>query len=311
MPPIHITTPLLEHRLLGAAIGRKILLKMECLQPPGSFKIRGVGYLCQKAVDSGVTHLISSSAGNAGYAVAYAGRKLGVKVTVVVPENSSPRARDLIQSEKAELIIHGKAWDDAHIRAQECLLDEKCAYVPPFDHPDLWTGHATLIDELEDQCGKPDALVLSVGGGGLLCGVLEGIERHGWKGVPVIAAETQGADSFARSVKAGALVTLDAITSIAQSLGAKTVAQKALDWTFCHEVRPAVVSDKDAVKACLAFADDRKFLVEPACGASLSVVYDNLQVLENAKTVVVIVCGGIGVTLNRMWQWKKDFCLRF
>ncbi|ACL06880.1 Pyridoxal-5'-phosphate-dependent protein beta subunit [Desulfatibacillum aliphaticivorans] len=309
MPPIHIHTPLLEHRLLSEAIGRKILLKMECLQPPGSFKIRGVGYLCQKAVERGVTHLISSSAGNAGYATAYAGRKLGVKVTVVAPESSSPRARELIQSEKAELIIHGQAWDDAHVRAQECLLDEKCAYVPPFDHPDLWTGHSSLVDELAEQCGKPDAVVLSVGGGGLLCGVLEGMERHGWKDVPVIAAETRGADSFAQSVAQGSLVHLDAITSIAQSLGAKTASQAALDWTFRHEVRPAVVSDKDAVKACLAFAEDRKVLVEPACGASLAAAYDNLRELQDAKTVVVIVCGGIGVTLNRMWAWKKEFGL--
>ncbi|MBI9076287.1 MAG: pyridoxal-phosphate dependent enzyme [Desulfatibacillum sp.] len=308
MPPIHITTPLLEHRLLSEAIGKKILLKMECLQPPGSFKIRGVGYLCQKAVESGATHLISSSAGNAGYAVAYAGRKLGVKVTVVTPENSSPRARDLIRSEKAELIIHGLAWDDAHLRAQECLLDAQCAYVPPFDHPDLWTGHSTLIDELETQCAQPDAVVLSVGGGGLMCGVLEGMERLGWR-TPVIAAETRGADSFYQSVEKGRLVTLNAITSIAQSLGAKTVAQKALDWTSRHEIRTVVVSDKDAVKACLAFADDRKILVEPACGASLAVAYDNLAVLKEARMVVVIVCGGIGVTLNRMWQWKKDFNL--
>jgi L-serine/L-threonine ammonia-lyase len=99
---------------------------------------------------------------------------------------------------------------------------------------------------------------------------------------------------------------LSEITGAAKSLGAKTVAQKALDWAKIHPVRSLVVSDSDAIRACARFADDHRCLVEPACGASLAAAYDGKDALGDAETAVVIVCGGIGVDLSRLQQWMRE-----
>jgi L-serine/L-threonine ammonia-lyase len=192
-PSLYIQTPVYTNPEIDAALGKTVYFKMECYQPVGSFKARGIGALCREAAVSGKGRLISSSGGNAGYAAAYAGRQLGVDVTVVVPESTSEMARRRIESEGAELIVRGAAWDEANVYAQRLAQEVNGAFIPPFDHPTIWQGNATLVDEAARQCPKPDAVVLSVGGGGLLCGVVEGLHRNGWADVPVIAVETEGA----------------------------------------------------------------------------------------------------------------------
>jgi L-serine/L-threonine ammonia-lyase len=179
-------------------------------------------------------------------------------------------------------------------------------YVSPFDHPLIWEGHATLVDELVSEIDRPDAIVLSVGGGGLLCGVIEGLRRTGWQDVPILAVETEGTASLATSLEQGRLVTLDAITGVATSLGAKTVAQGAFERASQHTVRPIVVTDAEAINACVQFADEHRCLVEPACGASLAVAYSRPECLEDFGSVVIVVCGGIGVSLTKILQWRKD-----
>lgn len=299
-PLLHIQTPLLESYPMGKASGRRVLLKMECYQPVGSFKIRGIGKLCQEYVKSGKTHLVSSSGGNAGYAAAYAAHKLGVPITVFVPTTTTPTAIERITAAGATVKIHGAAWDEADQAARQFVEQINGGYISPFDHPTIWAGHSTMIDEVVTQCNKPDAVAVAVGGGGLLCGVLEGLHRHGWGDIPALALETAGADSFAQSVAAGHLVTLPAITSIATSLGAKRVADKLWDWKQHHTIIPTVVTDQAALTACRRFANDHRALVEPACGAALSVVYDNLPQLGSTKSILVIVCGGMGVSLEQL-----------
>jgi L-serine/L-threonine ammonia-lyase len=120
-----------------------------------------------------------------------------------------------------------------------------------------------------------------------------------------VAVETRGTASLAASLREGRLVTLETVTGVAKSLGARTVARTALEWAMQHPVRSVVVSDADAIRACVRFADDHRCLVEPACGASLSVVYDRHRGLEQAARIVVVVCGGIGVTLESMLAWRK------
>lgn len=285
--------------------GSNVWLKMESVQPTGSFKIRGIGFACREHVASGAEKLVTSSGGNAGLAVAYSGRKLGVPVTVVVPETTTKRAIDLIKLENAEVIVKGSSWQESHLFALD-LSSDTAAYIHPFDDPLLWKGHSTLIDEVRKSGLEPDAIVLSVGGGGLLCGVLQGMEKNGWHDVPVVAVETIGADSFHQSVLAGKMVELDEITSIASSLGAKKVAQAALDWVTKHEIISHTVSDKEAVEACLKFAADYRIIVEPACGASLSVLYNGIDFLKNKHTLLVIVCGGVGVTIEQLHDWYDN-----
>ncbi len=163
----------------------------------------------------------------------------------------------------------------------------------------------TLFVEPALAGAKPGAIVVAVGGGGLLCGLLAGLHQVGWKEVPVLAVETAGAASLAASVQAGRLVTLDRITSIATTLGARTVAGEALAWTQRHKIFPWIVTDRAAVEACLRFADEQRVLVEPACGAALASVYGRAKPLEDLAPIVVIVCGGAGVNLELLDKWKK------
>ena len=219
------------------------------MQPTGSFKIRGIGLACQELLRRGARRFISSSGGNAGIAVAYAGRHLSVPVIVVVPETTTERAKALIRQEGAQVVVHGASWQGANALALD-MVKEADAFLHPFDDPLLWHGHATIIDEVARSSVIPDVVVLSVGGGGLLCGVVEGLRRNGWTGVPVIAVETEGAASFAQAVEAGYRVELTEITSIATSLGARQVCEQAFNWSKNYPICNIVVSDRAAVSAC-------------------------------------------------------------
>jgi L-serine/L-threonine ammonia-lyase len=302
--PLHIATPLIESSAY-ARPGRRVWLKMEALQPSGSFKMRGVGHACETQVKRGARRLMSSSGGNAGLAVAHAGRALGVPVTVVVPQSTLERPKALIRRQGAEVIVHGGSWAEANAHLQT-LLGEHDAFIHPFDDPLLWQGHASMIDEVAAAGLKPDAVVLSVGGGGLMCGVIEGLHRQGWADVPVVAVETQGADSLAQSVAAGRRIELPAITSIATSLGARQVCAQAFEWTRRHPVRSVVVSDADAVEACLGFALEHRMIVEPACGAALSqVIEPGASALGEAQNVLVVVCGGVAASHEQLQAWSQ------
>ena len=298
---LHIQTPLIESGAL-ATDSRTVWLKMEALQPPGSFKIRGVGFACETYLTRGARRFISSSGGNAGIAAAYAGRKLQVPVTVVVPETTTLRARELIAREQAEVIVHGASFQEANALALS-MVGARDAFIHPFDDPLLWQGHASMIDEVAQAGVAPDVVVLSVGGGGLMCGVIEGLRRNGLGHVPVIAVETAGADSLAQAMAARASVELAGITSIATSLGARRVSQQAFALSQSHPVTSVVVSDQAAVQACMRFIDDQRVVVEPACGASLALVYDNAPQLAAYQNVLVIVCGGVTATLAQLQAW--------
>lgn len=298
MKPLHIHTPLWKSDKIERRTGQSVYLKMDCFQPTGSFKTRGIGYLCQEYAKEGKNHLVSSSGGNAGYAAAYAGKKMGLKVTVIIPENTQQVFIDAIKSQNAEVIIYGKDVDEAGIKAKEFALEVKGGYVPPFDNPLIWKGHSTIMDELVSEMDTPEAVVVAVGGGGLACGLLEGMHRYGWENVPLYGVETKGAASLAATVKAGKLVALPKIDTLATSLGAKMITPKLFEWTKMHTIIPITVSDADAVHAVQWFLDDHFVLVEPSCGAALSVVYNQIPELKDKKSILVIVCGGIGINWN-------------
>lgn len=300
--PLHIETPLLESGAMSS-VGQTVWLKMEALQPPGSFKIRGVGHACEEHVRRGATRFISSSGGNAGIAAAYAGRRLKVPVVVVVPETATERAKELIKREYAEVIVHGASFQEANALAQS-MVTAADAFIHPFDDPLLWQGHASMIDEVARAGVTPDVVLLSVGGGGLLCGVIEGLHRNGWGKVPVVAVETEGADSLAQAIEAGERIELPAITSIATSLGARKVSAQAFKWSQEHPMGSVVVPDKAAVEACMRFIDDHRVLVEPACGAALALAYDAQRALAQYKNILVIACGGVTATLEQLRKWS-------
>ena len=303
---LHIRTPVIESALLASLVGAKVYLKLECAQPTGSFKIRGLGHACRLSRADGAKALVASSGGNAGLAVAFAGRRLGLPVTIVVPETTPQLMRDRLRDEAAQVVVQGTVWDDSHAHALEIAARTEAAYIHPFDDPRIWTGHASLVHEVKDAGFTPDLIVTAVGGGGLLCGVLQGLREVGWAATPVLTVETEGAASFARSLQAGRLLTLDRIATVATSLGAKTVSATALEWAQRHEVMAHTTTDRAAVAAVLRFADDHRVLVEPACGAALAAVYERFDALAGYGSIMVIVCGGAGVTSALLEEWKQQ-----
>ena len=327
--PLHVRTPLIISKPMSEVLGRDVYLKLDALQPSGSFKLRGIGYTCQKAIAEGANALVSSSGGNAGLATAYAGQRLGAPTTVVVPETTPEFIRDRLRSLGATVVVHGSQWSEAHAHAVALNDDVGGKLVHPYDDRHLDRPHAVVHEiktDLEAVYGRatpPAAIVTCVGGGGLLAGILQGLDEVGWASrCPVIAAETIGADCLATSVDAGSLRTLPAITSVAKSLGAASPSPRVLEMALKRAggrdgrglVRPWRTTDEFAIRACVAMADDHRVLVEPACGAALSAVYggpngrcEALDGLEGDGPVVVEVCGGAIVDRGTLAAYAEQF----
>ncbi|KAL1838996.1 hypothetical protein VTJ49DRAFT_2007 [Mycothermus thermophilus] len=349
-PKPWVETPLIFSPPLSRIAGCNIYLKLENVQPSGSFKSRGIGNMMYKSIfsSSGPTpspsdvHFFCSSGGNAGLACATTASVLRRPATIVVPLSTSAFMVSKLRELGAEVIQTGASWVEADTFLRETLLRPdprvKKVYVPPFDHPDVWAGAATLVDELAADVaqgrlgtgsGRVDGVVCNVGGGGLLNGVMEGLERNAkllGGGPKVLAVETVGADSLSASVKAGELVTLPAITSVATSLGARRVSEKTWEWWVRKGVTEerkegtlisATVTDRDAAAACVRFLDDARLLVEVACGATLATVYNGglrkhlgagLTDEEWAtRNVVLVVCGGSNVSWEILEKYKATY----
>jgi histidinol-phosphate aminotransferase len=312
---LHLKTPLIYSPHLSKKVSTKdkekrVWLKMEAAQSTGSFKLRGLGHAAKKAVSKGSKCLVASSGGNAGIAVAYAAKRLGVSSTIVVPVTASKRAREEMLAYGATVHEYGRSPKEAHDFAHENLTGS-CAYLHPFDNSDVWEGNSSLIDEIKEDGINPDGIILSVGGGGLFAGVVSGLHRnYSSSTLPrLILAETLGADSFAQSYAAKKLITLPEITSIATTLGALRVADHALEVGLAYkDLVSVVVSDQTAVESSLSFAKDHRVVTEAACGAALSLLYENelYSHLHDLSEIVVIVCGGASSSYEDLLRLKEN-----
>ncbi|EGP92061.1 unnamed protein product [Zymoseptoria tritici ST99CH_1A5] len=348
-----IETPLIWSKGLSRICGCNIYLKLENTQPSGSFKSRGMGAFVKAHLpDDGAngtgdsrttTHFFCSSGGNAGLGCVSAAVTFICPATIVVPDSTSAYMIDKLKKAGAhEVIQTGASWYEADQYLRKELLPaaraggQHAVYVPPFDDPAIWAGNSTMVDEIVQQLSTvddhypsatresgtesvtlPDAIICSVGGGGLLNGIMQGLERHSaWKGETgpmVLAVETVGADALSQSVEKGELVTLPKITSIATTLGARRVSEQTFTYAMDRtRVKCAVLTDKETVEACKRFADDERMLVEPACAVSLAVLYtgklhEYIPGLQPESRVVVVVCGGSGLSLQILNQYIKDF----
>jgi L-serine/L-threonine ammonia-lyase len=217
-----------------------------------------------------------------------------------------------------DVVQHGDSWAEADSHLREIVIPEaksrgdETVYVHPFDDQAVWDGHSTLVPEvLEDLNGEaPDALVCSVGGGGLFSGIMQGLDAANAQ-TKVLAVETEGAHSLAFALENGELATLPAITSIATSLGARRVAAKAFEYAKRESVTSVVLKDRDAIEGCVRFADDERIMVEPACGVSVATCYNGrmknlLPWLTEGSKVVIVVCGGSNVTASMLHRWVED-----
>jgi len=307
---VYIKTPLRPLTRINRRCGKNFQVKLECFQPTGSFKLRGVSRFFEEQGAKGIRKIVCASGGNCGCAAAYCARRMDMDCTVVIPGTASRYMAEVIKREGAEVLTVGEIYDDAEAYALELAeKDPGACFLHPFDHPALWDGHATLVDELAEQTEKPDAIVVSVGGGGLLNGVIQGMDRNGWGDVPVIAVEVEGAPGFREALKAGHPVDLEKIDTLANTLAGRRVSQQTMDYTKNHTILSYVTTDARAANGTLEFVEDFRILVELACGAPMSVAYDLPEIIAPYQNVVIVACGGAGVNLPLLLRYKELFGL--
>lgn len=230
----------------------------------------------------------------------------------------------------SEVLQEGASIREADAFMKEVVMveaarrGEEPVYVPPFDHPDIWAGNSTLVDELRQQFhelgeGVPDVVACSVGGGGLLNGIVQSMEELGgaWDGTVALGVETAGADSLAKAMEANEHITLPGITSQATSLGCSRISERTFNIAtrglLSGRLRNAVLSDAEAAMGCWRFADDERVLVELACGVTLALCYGGRleralgRPVDPEEKVVIVVCGGQNVTTEMVEGWREEY----
>jgi threonine dehydratase len=268
----------------------ELVLKLELLQHGGSFKPRGA--LCvMQALDAGALArgVTALSAGNHAIAVAYAARALGTTAKVVIPRTANPArvARCRALGGEVVLVEHiAQAFD----RVREIEAAEGRTFVHPFEGPLTALGTATVGLEWLAQAPDLDAVVVPIGGGGLIAGIAAAVKQLR-PGIAVYGVEPEGADSMRRSLAAGAPQAIDAVRTIADSLGAPHAAPYS--FALCRQfVDDLVLVDDDAIRRAMALLfHDLKLAAEPAAAAATAAVWGPLRERVRGRRVGVIVCG--------------------
>lgn len=306
---LHVVTPTIPCRYLSTPTQR-VWLKLEYMQPTGSFQIRGAEHACAAEAAKGARRLLIASSGNAGVAVAYCARSLGLPCLVVVPEATGMLVKITLRNLGAEVIVRGRTLEDAQAVLQ-VLQAPGDGVIHPSGNPAMVDGYASLIREAKMQMPCPDAVVVSVGGGGLMSGVLQGMHRVGWNGVPLVACEVFGAHRLALAMAAEHPVLMPQLTSLASATGARCVSPDAFAWTSRHNVLSEVVTDLEAVRAVRCFADRYNRVMDPSCGAVLAAVERRRSAeLDAARELLVVICGGVGTSYQDLAGMEQALCSR-
>ncbi len=296
-------TPVFRSYYLEKLIGKEIYFKLELLQPTRSFKVRGA---CSKALSLSNEELsrglVTASGGNHGLGVCYAGKELETKVTVYLPKTTPTEKVEKIKFWGGEAILFGDVWDEADEKAQEYAQEEGLTYIHPFDDLHVVRGQGTIALEFLDEKPYLDAIIASVGGGGLISG-LGVVARQMKPEIKVWGVETLGCDAVTQSFHAGYPITLPAITSIADTLGAKRTTETTLTRIMAVVNDMQTVTDKEALNALLLLLDKEKMLVEPATSCSIAALLQNKFDLTDTEKVGIILCGA-NVSLRQLRDWN-------
>ncbi len=290
-------TPLVPSVTLSERLKTNVYVKLELFQKTGSFKVRGVFNKALSLVSEiSARGLVTVSGGNNALAVAYTGRALDLAVSVLMPESSPMSVQEATRGYGAQVKFAATAAD-AFAQAAE-LERDGWIYIHPFDDPALMAGQGTIALEILDDVPQVTDIILSIGGGGMMAGIGTVIKTLK-PSVRIWGVETQGADSMARSLAAGKIVTLEAMTSVARSLGAPAPSERTFGMAQEFLESVTVVSDKDAVEAARFLLDRLKVLVEPAASCTLAAA-SRLQGQFTAGRHVVLLLSGGNVSLDAL-----------
>ena len=284
-------TPLLTSRQLSELTGHEVRLKAELFQRVGSYKIRGplnkFALMSEEAKRRGV---VCSSAGNHAQGVALAARIHGIRAVVCMATNATPSKVAATRGYGAEVVLHGTIWDEANEKAKELVRDEGLTYVHPFDDEQLIAGQGTVGLEIAQDWPEVDAVVVPIGGGGLISGVSMAVKSHN-PNARVIGVESSDGPAMQASMKAGHLETIDCRTVI-----------DGLRVRRCGEINFSVVQrfvdeivalpDSQIFEAMLWIMERCKLVVEGAAAAPVGALMQGLVKLPPKSKVVVILSGG-------------------
>jgi threonine dehydratase len=283
-------TPLTASAVLSERLKTNVYVKLELFQKTGSFKVRGAfnKALGLNAEERG-QGLVAVSGGNHAQAVAYAARTLGLKSVILMPESTPANYVDATRGYGAEIKFAANVGTAFAEVAQ--YERQGWAYVHPFDDPVVMAGQGTIGLEILDDVPQVTDIIASIGGGGLIGGIATAV-RSLKPSVRVWGVETEGADCMSKSLAAGKIVTLDAITSIARTLGAPAPSEftLALARTLLESV--TVVSDAEALAALRFLLERLKVLTEPAASCTLAAADRLKDQFSKERHVVLVLCGG-------------------
>jgi len=292
-------TPLEYSKGVSDLLGRSVYLKLETALPIRVFKLRGALNKLQTLPESTLKRgVITASSGNHGFAIAYVSKLLGVRATVCVPENVNPQKLRAIEEQGAEIIRHGRGYDEAYEHAMDTARKRGLNFIHAFNDPDIIAGQGTCGLEISRQLPDLDAAAVAIGGGGLISGIAIAL-KEAVPGVRVYGAETVAIPSMYESLRKGSLYRVDPKPTIADGMQSAIPGDLTFESVRKNVDRVGLVDDaelEDAVYELLTLA---RVLAEPSGASPLAVMKGSLRSEPGQKMVLVISGGNISVDLLR------------
>jgi threonine dehydratase len=291
-------TPLLGSRQLSERTGYDVRLKAELFQRVGSYKIRGpLNKFALMPEEEKRRGVVCSSAGNHAQGVALAAQIHGIRAVVCMAENATPAKIAATKGYGAEVVLHGTIWDEANEKAKELVREQGLTYVHPFDDEQLIAGQGTLGLEIVQDWPEVDAVVVPIGGGGLISGVSMAVKSFN-PNIKVIGVESSDGPAMRRSLDAGALETIDCRTVI-DGLRVRRVGE--INFSVVQRFVDDIVTlpDRDIFDAMLWTWERCKLVVEGAAAAPVAALLHGLVKLPEGARVAAVLSGG-NVNLDQL-----------
>jgi len=277
--------------------GVELYLKAENLQLTGSFKLRGAYYKMSKLSEEEKSRgVVACSAGNHAQGVALAAQKNGIKSVICLPDGAPISKVEATRSYGAEICLVEGVYDDAYRKALELRDTEGYTFIHPFDDPDVIAGQGTIGLELAEQMADLDAVIVPIGGGGLISGIsftLKSLNPN----IKVYGVQSAGAPSMANSIHDAHIETLNKVKTIADGIAVKQPGNLTYEIVSQYVDEIVTVTDDEISAAILALMEQHKLVTEGAGAASVAaVMFDKID-LRGKKSVCVLSGGNIDVTI--------------
>ena len=294
-------TPQIAWPLLAARCGAEVWVKHENHTPTGAFKVRGGVVFLERFAREHPGHpgIISATRGNHGQSLAYAGRRFGVPVTIVVPHGNSAEKNAAMRALGATLIEHGADFDAARVEAARLADDRGLAFAPSFA-PDLVLGVATYSLELLRAVPDLHTLYVPIGLGSGICGAISARDALGVS-TRIVGVQSTLAPAYALSFAAGHVIETDSAATLADGMAVRVPDPAALAIIRRGAERIVTVSDAEVADAIRAYWTDTHNLAEGAGAAGLAALLQEKARMAGRKVGVVLCGGNIDLNLFRSW----------